>query len=158
MKKGSTLFLKFVLFLIAVGVLVWLIWFPQLEGRAVNLSLLQIYSDPLILYTYIGSTAFFAGLYQAFKLLGLVDQNAVFSEAAVKAVRTIKYCAIVFGVFVVLGVVYIRLTVVNDDIAGVAALAIFTTFASAVVATIAAVLQRLLQNALDMKSENDLTV
>lgn len=158
MKKGSTLFLRFVLCLIAVVVLVWLIIFPQLEGRAANLSLLGIYSDPLIIYTYIGSTAFFTGLFQAFKLLGFVDQNAVFSEAAVKAVRTIKYCAIVFSVFVVLGIVYIRLTVVNDDIAGVAALAIVTTFASVVVATVAAVLQRLLQNALDMKSENDLTV
>jgi DUF2975 family protein len=37
-------------------------------------------------------------------------------------------------------------------------LGIFTTFASIVIATAAAVFQRLLQNAVDIKSENDLTV
>jgi hypothetical protein len=37
-------------------------------------------------------------------------------------------------------------------------LGIFTTFASIVIATTAAVFQRLLQNAVDIKSENDLTV
>ncbi len=43
MKKGSTLFLKFVICLIAIGALIWLIWFPQLEGRAANLDLISIY-------------------------------------------------------------------------------------------------------------------
>ena len=69
MKKGSTLFLKFVICLIAIVTLILLIWFPQLEGRAVNLDLISIYADPLIIYAYIGSIPFFVGLYQAFKLL-----------------------------------------------------------------------------------------
>ena len=74
------------------------------------------------------------------------------------AVRNIKYCAIIFSGFIVLGILYIRLQVRGDDSAGVTALGIFTTFASVVIATAAAVLQRLLQNAVDLKSENDLTV
>ena len=158
MKKGSTLFLKFVICLISIGALIWLIWFPQLEGRAANLDLISIYKDPLILYTYIGSIPFFVALYQAFKLLGYVDTNNVFSQLAVKAVRNIKYCAITISGFIILGILYIRLFVNGDDPAGPTALGIFTTFASIVIATAAAIFERLLQNAVDIKSENDLTV
>ena len=158
MKKGSTLFLKFVICLIAIGALIWLIWFPQLEGRAANLDLISIYKDPLILYAYIGSIPFFVALYQAFKLLGYIDGNKVFSQSSVNAMKNIKYCAITFSGFIVLGILYIRLFVRGDDPAGVTALGIFTTFASIVIATAAAVFQRLLQNAVDIKSENDLTV
>jgi DUF2975 family protein len=158
MKKGSTLFLKFVICVIAIGALIWLIWFPQLEGRAANLDLISIYKDPLIIYAYIGSIPFFVGLYQAFKLLGYIDGNKVFSQSSVNAMKNIKYCAITFSGFIVLGILYIRLFVRGDDPAGVTALGIFTTFASIVIATAAAVFQRLLQNAVDLKSENDLTV
>ena len=158
MKKASTLFLKIVIGFIGIVVLVWLIWFPQLEGRAANLDLIIIYLDPLILYTYIGSIPFFVALYQAIKLLGYVDGNKVFSQAAVDAVKKIKYCAMAFVGFILLGILYVRLSVVDDDPAGVTALSIFITFATIIVATAAAVFQRLLQNAIDLKSENDLTV
>lgn len=158
MKKGSTLFLKFVICLIATGALIWLIGSPQLEGRAAGLDLINIYKDPFIIYTYIGSIPFFIALYQAFKLLGYIDGNQVFSQPSVNTVGNIKYCAIAFGGFIVLGILYIRLFVRGDDPAGVTALGIVTTFASIVIATAAAVFQRLLQNAVDIKSENDLTV
>jgi len=158
MKKGSTLFLRFVICLIAIGALIWLIWFPQLEGRATNLDLISIYKDPLIIYAYIASIPFFVSLYQAFKLLGYIDGNKVFSQSSVNAVRNIKYCALAISGLIVLGILYIRLFVKGDDPAGPTALGIFTTFASIVIATAAAVFQRLLQNAVDIKSENDLTV
>ena len=158
MKKGSTLFLKFVMCLIAIVALTWLIWFPQLEGRAANLDLISIYKDPLIIYTFIGSIPFFVGLYQGFKLLGYIDSDKVFSQLSVNAVGKIKYCAIAFSGFIMLGILYIRLFVQGDDPAGVTGLSIVTIFASIVIATAAAVFQSLLQNAIDIKSENDLTV
>lgn len=158
MKKGSTLFLKFVICLIAIGVLIWLIWFPQLEGRATNLDLISIYKDPLIIYTYIGSIPFFVGLYQALKLLGYIDSNNVFSQLSVNAMGKIKYCAIAFSGFIMLGILYIRVFIQGEDPAGVTGLGIITIFASIVIAATAAVFQSLLQNAVDIKSENDLTV
>lgn len=158
MKKVSTLFLKFVIGFIGIVALVWLIWFPQLEGRAANLDIISIYKDPLIIYSYIGSIPFFVALYQAMNLLGYVDGNKVFSQASVDAVRKIKNCAIAFVGFILLGILYINLFVKGEDPAGVTAMSIFITFASIVIATAAAVFQRLLQNAVDMKSENDLTV
>jgi DNA-binding Xre family transcriptional regulator len=158
LKQGSTLFLKIVISLIGIVTLAGLIWFPQTEGRAANLDLFSIYRDPLIIYGFIASIPFFVALYHGFKLLSYVDQNKVFSESAVKAVRNIKYCAITLSGFIVLGMLYIRLFAHGEDAAGPTAVGIFTTFAAIVIATAAAVFERLLQNAVDLKSENDLTV
>src|SRR5829696_5871372 len=115
MKRGSTLFLKLIILLIAIVVLTWMIVFPQTEGRATNLDLISIYADPLIIYGYLASIPFFVALYQAFKLLGYVDVNNIFSQSAVKAVRNIIYCAIISGGFIIHGVLYIRLFVNGDD-------------------------------------------
>jgi hypothetical protein len=158
LKRGSTLFLKVVILLIAIGALIWMIWFPQLEGRATNLDLISIYTDPFIIYGFIASIPFFVALYQAFKLLGYIEQNQVFSQTAVKALRSIKYCAIAIIGFIVGGEAYIVLYANGDDPAGPVALGIVTTFVSIVIAAAAAVFQELLQNAVDIKSENDLTV
>ncbi|HRQ37375.1 MAG TPA: DUF2975 domain-containing protein [Chloroflexota bacterium] len=157
LKRGSTLFLKVVICLIGIGTLVVLIWFPQLEGRAANLDLIHIYSDPAIIYAYIGSIPFFVALYQAFKLLGYIEQDQVFSEKAVRALRKIKLCAVAIIGFIVAGIAFIILGS-EEDPAGVVAMGIYTTFATVVIAVAAAVFERLLQNAVDIKSENDLTV
>ena len=158
LKQGSTLFLKIVISVIGIVTLAGLIWFPQIEGRAVNLDLFRIYADPLIIYSFIASVPFFVALYHGIKLLSYVDQNKVFSESAVQAVKTIKYCAIALSGFIVVGILYIRLFAHGDDPAGSTAVGLFTMFVSIVIATAAAVFERLLQNAVDIKSENDLTV
>lgn len=162
MKRGSTLFLKLVICLLGAGVLSFLLWFPQAEGRAANLDLFSIYADPFILYMYLAFAPFFFALYQAFKLLGHIEQNKVFSKTSVQALSTIKYCAIAFISFIVGALSYIfmmtRTMNGDDDPAGFFALGIVVIFASTVIATGAAVAQRLLQNAVDIKAENDLTV
>ncbi len=158
MKKGSTLFLKVVLCLIAVAALVWMLWFPLTEGRAAHLDLVSIYADPLIIYGFIASTPFFVGLYQAFKLLELVDRNKAFSQGAVNALKNMKFASLSLIGFIALGVLYIHFFAGGDDPAGPTMLGILTSFSVAVIATACAVFQKLLQNAVDLKSENDLTV
>jgi len=159
MKKSSTIFLQVVILLIGIVVLFIMIRFPLTEGRAVNLDLFSIYSDPFIIYGYLASVAFFVALYQAFKLLGYIGQNKVFSINSVKALRTIKYCAIVLSILIVMAGLYIRIFhATDDDPAGFMAMCIVTTFISIVIATAAAVFERILQNAVDIKSENDLVV
>jgi cytochrome bd-type quinol oxidase subunit 2 len=101
---------------------------------------------------------FFIALYQAFKVLGYVGQNKVFSEAAIKALRTIKYCAIAIVGFVAVEEVFILLHHGRDDPAGGVFMGVLITFGSIVIATAAAMFERILQNAVDIKSENDLTV
>lgn len=159
MKKSSTIFLRGVIVLIGVVALVIMIRLPLTEGRAVNLDLFSIYADPLIMYGYAASIPFFVALYQAFKLLGYIGQNKVFSLKSVKALKTIKYCAIALSILIVMAGLYIRIFYgEGDDPAGFLAMCIVTTFVSIVIATAAAMFERILQNAVDIKSENDLTV
>jgi hypothetical protein len=158
MKQGSTLFLKVVICLIAVGVAAGLFLFPQTEGRAVNLDLVSIYADPFIIFIYIGSVPFFAGLYQAFKLLNLIDANKAFSQSAVATLKNMKLASLSLIGSIALAVLYIRFFAHGDDPAGPTMLGISTSIAFAVIATAASVFQKLLQNAIDIKSENDLTV
>ena len=158
MKHGSTLFLKVVILFLAIGVFAWLLWFPQTEGRAAHLDLISIYTDPFIIYGYIASIPFFVGLYQAFKLLNLIDANKAFSQKAVNTLKNMKFAALSLFGFIALGVFYIRFFAHGDDPAGPSALGAIISFASIIIATAAAVFQKLLQNAVDIKSENDLTV
>lgn len=160
MKKSSTIFLRVVVVLIGIGVLALMLWEPHLEGRNAHATTFQIYfNDPFLAYAYTASIFFFAALYQVFKLLGFIGRNQVFSPAAVKTLRTTKYCALTLVGFVVGAEGYFFLVRRGeDDIAGGVAMGLFMIFISTVVATAAAVFERLLQSAVDIKSENDLTV
>ena len=157
-KKGSTSFLKVVILLTAIGVIAALIRFPQTEGRAANLDLISIYADPFIIYIYIGSIPFFVGLHQALKLLNFIDANKAFSQGAVDTLKNMKNASLSLIGFIALALFYIRFFVHGDDPAGPIVLGVVVSFAVAVIATAAAVFQKLLQNAVDLKSENDLTV
>ena len=160
MKRSSTMFLQVVIVLIGIGALALLLWEPHVEGvNAEATTLYQIYfDDPFLALVYVGSIPFFIALYQAFKVLGYAGQNKVISSEAVKALRTIKYCAIAIIGFVVVEEIFIMLNHGDDDAAGGVAMGIGISFISIVVATAAAVFERTLQRAVEMKSENDLTV
>ena len=158
MKRSSTVFLIGVLFLIAIGALAGMIWFPQTEGRATHLDLISIYTDPFLLYGYMASIPFFVGLYQVFKLLHLIDADKAFSQDAVHTLKNMKFASLSLIGCIALAEFYIRFFVHGDDPAGPTALGILASFAAMVLATAAAVFQKLLQNAVDIQSENDLTV
>ena len=159
MKKSSTIFLQVVVVLIGIGALALLLWEPQIEGRNVHATLFQIYfNDPFLVLVYAGSIPFFVALYQAFKVLRYAGQNKVFSPEAVTSLRTIKYCALAIIGFVVVEEIFIMLNHGSDDPAGGVFMGILITFGSIVIATAAAVFEKTLQSAVEMKSENDLTV
>jgi hypothetical protein len=149
MKRGSTLFLKLVLLIIAVAVIVGMIVFPQTEGHGV---------DPFIIYIYLASTPFFIGLYQAYKLLNLIDANKAFSQAAVNTLRNMKFAALSLIGFIALALIFIRFVVQGEDSAGPTMLGLCLSLAFGAIATAAGVFQKLFQNAVDLKEENDLTV
>jgi len=160
MKRSSTIFLQVVITLLGVGVLAALLWEPQVEGRNVHATQFEIYfKDPFLAYIYVAFVPFFVGLYQAIKMLGYVRRDEAFSPRAVRALRTIKYCAIAVAIFILGAEAYIFVFVRGtDDVAGGVMMGVFIIFVSAVIGTAAAVFERILQNAVDIKSENDLTV
>jgi hypothetical protein len=159
MRRISIIFLQGVVLLFGVVALSIMIRLPMIEGRAENLDLFSIYADPFILYGYASSIAFFVALYKAFKLLGYIGQNKLFSLTAVRTLRSIKYCAVMLSILIAAAGLYIRIFHdKDDDAAGFLALCIVTTFISIAVATAVAVLEKILQNAVDMKTESDLTI
>jgi len=158
MKRSSTIFLQVVIVLIGIGALALLLWEPHIEGRNAQATLVQIYfHDPFLAYAYIASIAFFAALYQAFKVLGYVRQDKVFSQEVVRALRTIKVCAIAIIGFVAGAEIFIMLSN-SDDRAGGVFMGVLITFGAVVIATASAMFERILENTVAIKSENDLTV
>lgn len=154
MKKGSTIILRGVIILIGLIAL----------GLCTILFPIGIATDqtgwyrPILIGMYVPAIPFFAALFQAWKLLSYIDKNKAFSDLSVNAFKNIKLCAgTITGLFAV-GMPYIFYAADRDDAPGVAAIGFVIIFASFVIATFAAVLQSLIQNAVDIKSENDLTV
>jgi hypothetical protein len=150
-QRAATRFLQGVVVLIGIGVLALMLWEPHLEGRNAHATLFEIYfKDPFLAYAYLASIAFFVALYQAFRLLEYIGHNEAFSLAAVRALRTIKYCAMALVAMIGAGVAYIVIAVRGkDDIAGGVAIGLAMIFISVVAGTAAAVFERVLQNGVD---------
>jgi hypothetical protein len=156
--RTSTAFLQAIIVLFALGTFALMLWEPHLEGRNKHATAFEVYfKDPFLAYAYIASIPFFVALYQAFRLLGYAGRNRIFSPQAVRALRTIKFCAIAVVIFVIGAEIFILLSEEEDKAGGIV-MGIVIAFGSTVVATVAAMFERLLQNAVDIKSENDLTV
>lgn len=158
MKQGSTLFLKIVVILIGMPIFALGIfgayWLPS---NPVNPDYAYILY-PILIGLYVSVIPFFAALYQTFKLLSYIDKNQAFSELSVKALKKIKFCALtISGLYVVI-LPFVFLVAELDDAPGLVIVGMVPVFASMVIAVFAAVLQKLLKEAIDIKSENDLIV
>ncbi|PLR93977.1 DUF2975 domain-containing protein [Bacillus halotolerans] len=160
MKRGSTLFLKIAVILIGIPVLALCIFLvPEIANFAAELYPDISYLKYLVyIDLYAAAIPFYFALYQAFTLLSYIDRNKAFSELSVRALKKIKYCAITISLLLLAGMPLFYLIAEMDDAPGIILIGLVLIFASMVIAVFAAVLQRLLQEAIDIKSENDLTV
>lgn len=160
MKQGSTLFLKTAVVLMGIPVLAMCIFLvPNIGNFAAELYPEMAYIKYLVFINlYATAIPYYFALYQTFKLLNYIDKNNAFSELSVKALKNIKYSALAISVLYVLGMPLFYLVAERDDAPGIIVIGMIIIFASMVIAVFAAVLQRLLKDAIDIKSENDLTV
>lgn len=160
MKRGTTLFLKIAVFLIGTPVLaVCIFGLSRFDPNSPYWQLPELSNlqYPILIGMYAGMIPFFFALYQTLKLLRYIDKNEAFSELSVRALRNIKYCAFTIIILYVLEMPFLYLLTKADDAPGIL-IGMVVIFASMVIAVFAAVLQRLLQTAITIKSENDLTV
>lgn len=154
MERGSTIFLRAAIcFIGLVALLICMVAFRS----GISASDADYYR-PIVLGLLVPAMPFFIALFQTLKLLGYIDKNKAFSEQSIRSIRIIKLCAVAISGIFAAGMPYIYYAADRDDAPGVVAIALVIVFASFVIATAAAVLQRLVQNAVDIKSENDLTV
>jgi hypothetical protein len=152
-ERGSTLFLRLAIIVIGLAVLAIcvLALIPNLFRDNGGYSLLLIGMN-------LAAIPFLIGLYQGWRLLGFIDKNTAFSKASVAALGVIKYCAIIIGVIYVANLPWIYHLSQQTDAPGLMVIGLILTGGPLVVAVFAAVLQKLLRNAIRLKSENDLTV
>ena len=160
MKQGSTLFLKTAVILMGIPVLAMCIFLvPNIGNFAAELYPEMAYIKYLVFINlYATAIPYYFALYQTFKLLNYIDKNNAFSELSVKALKNIKYSALAISVLYVLGMPLFYLVAERDDAPGIIIIGMIIICASMVIAVFAAVLQRLLKDAIDVKSENDLAV
>lgn len=154
MKRGSTLFLKGVVYALGLGVLALCVF--ALPGGLTE----EGGGDyrPIVALLYVSAIPFFVALYQSHRLLNLIDKNAAFSMTAVEALKKIKYCGIVISALFAAVMPYAFVVADRDDAPGTVAIGLVIIFASTVIAIFAGVLQKLLKNVVEIKSENELTV
>ncbi|MCT2345602.1 DUF2975 domain-containing protein [Niallia taxi] len=160
MNQVSTLFLKIAVIFIGLPILALCVFVVPEIGRYAGelLSNITYIKYLVISFFYVSAIPFFIALYQAFKLLIFIDKNKAFSELSVKALKVIKYCAIIISGLFVIAMPLFYFMADADDAPGVIIIGLVIIFASMIIAVFAAVLQRLLQEAIEIKSENDLTV
>ncbi|MCU5707582.1 DUF2975 domain-containing protein, partial [Bacillus wiedmannii] len=153
-------FLKTAIILIGIPVFALCIFLiPNIGNYAADLYPDIAYIKYLVLINlYATVIPFYFALYQAFKLVSYIDKGNAFSKLSVRALKKIKQCAVTISVLYVIGMPLFYLIAERDDAPGIIIIGMLLIFASMVIAVFAAVLQRLLKDAIDIKSENDLTV
>lgn len=160
MKRGSTHFLRAVVFAMGAAAL----FLAYLILPTLYTGWNEAYPDatqlryPMLISLAATTIPFFIALYQTLKLLRYVDNNEAFSELSVQALKRIKYCAAAFSVLYAVCTPIFYYMAQAEDAPGLMLIGLVMTFAPMVIAVFAAVLEKLLQSAIDIKSENDLTV
>lgn len=152
-KNPQTLFLKFVLGFIALGSMSLCVYL-----LATTNFLRPDITMPLVLGLSVSDIPFLIALYQVFKLLTYIDKKIAFSSLSVTALQKIKYCAISIGILYAVGLPYLYMLAQGEDAPGFVLFGGIIACSCFVIAVILAVLQKLLRSAIDLKSENDLTV
>jgi len=160
MKRGSTNFLRLAIVIIGMGVLALCIFaLPSMWTDGSKEFPAASYAVFLIMIgLYVTAIPFFVALWQTLKLLRYIDQNKAFSNLSVKALENIKHCAAIIATIYIGGIPLLFPIADADDAPGLIIFGTILAGAPLVVAVFAAILQRLLQNAIEIKSENDLTV
>lgn len=159
-KKGSTWVLRLAVLFMGLVVLALCIFaLPNMwRGGSIEFPTASRAIFLIMIGMYITAVPFFIALWQTLKLLNYIDKNIAFSDLSVRALKNIKYCAIAIGVLYLGGVPLLYPIAQADDAPGLLLIGFAIACSPVVIAVFAAVLERLLQNAIDMKSENELTV
>jgi hypothetical protein len=158
--KPETLFLKIAVFIMAIPVLAICIFVLPMLAKEVG-AFIPEFSVWVHLSTagiYISAILYFIVLYQALRLLHYIDKNKAFSSLSVHALKNIKYCATTISGLFLLTMPVVFFVADKDDAPGLIIVGMVIASAPMVVAVFAAVLQKLLNNAIAIKTENEYTV
>jgi hypothetical protein len=162
-KRGLTIVTRGVLYLMGFAVIsICVILLPELAREEAVANPNAGPAVPFLIGAWVLSVPIFVALHHTLRLLSYIDTDKAFSVLSVKALQNIKMCAIAFSAMIVFGaitvIVMARISDPREDVTHILTLGFIFTFAASIVATFAAVLKRLLQDAINIKTENDLIV
>lgn len=160
MNLGSTWFLRAVVAVLAaiVAVICYFVLPGIAGGWADEYPSIGYLAWPVVLGLSATAVAFYAALFQTLKLLTYIDRKQVFSAQAVKALQNIKRCALIISGLYAGSLLIVYQVAQIEDAPGLILFTSVIVVIAAGVGVFAGVLQNLLQSAIKIKSENDLTV
>lgn len=162
-KQGVTTITRVFVYLIAAGVFsVCALLLPEIAREEARSNPHAGPVLPYFLGAWILSIPVFIALYETHKLLGYIDENKAFSALSIQALQRIKACAFLFSGMIILAaittVIAARIAYPQEDTPPIMMIGSILAFTSLIIAIFVAVLQRLLREAIHMKTENELTV
>lgn len=158
LRGRTTTLLKLIVYLIGFIVLMLCVfWLPNMAQKAALIDPSYAYLKyPVLIGIYLTVLPFFFALFHSLKLLSYINHKNAFSELAVTSLKGVKYCAILICLLYLVGMVFL---ITQEALhPGIALIGFAILFASFSISLFAAVLQELFTRALEIKSENDLTV
>lgn len=157
--KRETIFLRIAIYIMALIMLaICIIVIPHHLIGANKLMHNLFYNWILGSGMYLTALLFFTVLWQALKLLHLIDQNKAFSKFSVNNLKKIKIAAYFACLIYILESPFFYMFADKDDAPGVVVIGIILAGTALVIALFASMLQKLLNQAIKIKSENDLTI
>lgn len=158
MRQGKITFLKLAIIIMAIVVLsLCIFWLPWLARNAAEMNPEYAYLRyPVLIGVYITVIPFYIALYQALKLLNYIESKNAFSKLSVSSLKCIKYCAITIIILYVIGLTFLGFQKALHP--SITIIILIIIFAAVNIALFIDVLKELLMNALEIKSENELTV
>lgn len=163
MKNNLITITKGSVYLIGIAVItVCAILLPELAREEAVGKVNPPSSYPFLIGAWILSLPIFIALHQTLKLINYVKQNKAFSNKSVKALKYIKYSTLVFSFLIVSAVIAVIVLTRGanppEDITPVITIGFIFTFVSSLITTFVAILERLLKDAINIKSKNDLII
>lgn len=159
--RGTTLFLRAATLGAAVIATLLSIWAVSdiYDHWADDSPELAFWTYPLMAVISVNAATFCVAVRQIWKLLDLIDRNKAFTNASVKTMKIVKYCGFIVSALFATWMPLVFHAAENEDAPGMILIfgAIFVGIPF-VIAVFAGVAQRLFQNAIEIKKENDLTV
>lgn len=159
MKRMPTLFLKFAIVVVAlVSLAICTIVIPGFGIANSDEPDFVQFIFPILICILTAFIPFFVALCQTWKILGYIDRNVAFSDISVKALKNIRNCAFAACGVLSVNLIFFYNFAEKEDAPGFIVIGMALVFASFVIAIFAAVLQMLFKEAIDIKTENELTV
>lgn len=132
-------------------------WLPNIadyfEADAPEFAHLKV---PLLLGIYSTAIPFFIAVFNVFKLLRVIEKDAVFTMDSIRYLSIISKCCIAVIALYILGLFYTGLNGAGQP--GIRLLALAIMFTAFIIYIFIEILKELLIKAVEIKNENDLTV